>query len=871
MKRRQKTRLRPFAHGLVVALLLGITAEYSLSAVTVTKQKDGSYIVKLPQLAQTGPNDLADPGKLLDTTVPRINPTGRMIELRVPFREGDREIGSVVLRIGADDSLSVTAQGVLPLLEDILDAEVLEALVSAAVDGQLTPESFAAADLDLEFDSGLLELRLATPVELRRDRILSLTAEDVVPADITRPNGISGYVNILGGITHSSDGQDEEQSGLGQFTNLTIDLDTALRIFGPVVESEFTIEDTELDGNRAFFRRGTRVIVDDAEHALRYAGGDLLLSGEGFQDSIDLLGLGLARDFSLQPTRNVRPTARREFTIERPSTVDVLVNGVRLRRLRLDPGTFDLRDIPLSTGANDIELVIEDDAGNVDRIRLQSFFDFDLLAPGIVTFGVGAGYLSDIEESEVVYDFQEPVVSAFVRGGVLPSLTMGVNAQASTAAQQAGIQATMPSVIGLVAFDVAGSNIDALGAGWAAGGDYEFPFGEEDSANRRLLFSAEYVSADFGGADFSNEDVADAEPLNDTALDLSIDYSQDLFGSMRGSIGANYAMGRGTRGDRYSVGGNLIGRLGTASWTLNLDYEQEQSPSSSEFGVTASLVIPFGRKQDVELSVDSTNREVRSIYSFREGSSRIGDFNLSAGLERNEEEALAVEASADYVGNRFRAALDHDTRLTELRGSERVTTTRLRGETAIAFAGGQLAVGRPISDSFAIVTTHPTLEDRQVFVDPSDDGDVATSGLLGPALVPTLSAYNTRRLTYDVDDLPLGYDLGAGAFTLLPSYRSGFNLEVGSAATVTMIGNLTDAEGEPIGLVSGQAMLLDDDSFEPVIMFTNRVGKFAISGLRPGRYELRLNTDAGDILEFEVPEDTVGLYRAGTLAIPGRT
>ena len=809
-----------------------------------------------------------------EAPAPKLNPTGRDIDLQVPFKDEDREIGSVLLRIGADDSLSLEAEGVLLLLEELFDPDVIEKLSGAAEGGRLTPKSFQVASLDLEYDPGLLELSLVTPVESRKDQVVSLADDKVDPADVDNLSKFSGYVNIFTGITHTAnagESQSEEEGELGEFDQFLIDFDTSLYLFGPVLESEFTYEDDEIDGDGEFYRTGTRMIVDDPARAIRYAGGDLTLRGEGFQDSLDILGLGVARSFALQPGRNVRPTGRREFTIERPSSVDVIVNGAVVRRLRLLPGTYDLRDIPLSAGGNDIELLIEDDAGNIQRIDYSTFYDFELLAPGVIAFGVGGGIAADFGD-EPDYDESEALGSGFIRAGVLPSLTLGANAQASSARRQVGVQAIMPLVIGNVAVDAAGSHVDSLGYGGALGIDYQYIFGSNDPLNRSLVLSAEALSANFAGADLEDDvdlDEDDDEVLNDTALDLSANYSQSLIWNLRGSLGVSYGFGRGDEGDRASVVSSLSGPLGRrASWLLSGRYLRDEDSDDDGVNVLASLNIPLGYNQDVSLSADSIDNEVRGIYTYR-GGSRVGGYGASVGLARSDDEDLSLEASADYIGNRFRAAVDHDTRFTELDGEDRINTTRLRAETAVAFAGDRVAIGRPITDSFAIITTHPTLEDRDVYADPSEEGDLATSDWLGPALVPSINAYNTQRLVYDVEDLPTGYDLGAGAFTLQPTYRSGYALEVGSAATVTVMGTLEDESGEPVSLLAGQAFNKEDEDFEPVVMFTNRVGRFAISGLKPGAYELKLNTKDEKVIEFDVPEESVGLHRIGKLVVSG--
>ena len=800
---------------------------------------------------------------------PRLNTTGRAVDLQVPFKDGGREIGSVLVRIDEADNVSVDAAGVLPLLENLFDQDVLDSLSDAAVDGRLTPASFEAAGLDLAFDPGLLELQLMTPVDRRRDQVVSLASERQTAGIVENASDIAAYVNIFTGVTHTEGERTEDDSDYGAFDQFLLDLETSVSAFGPVLESEFSYEDDELNGEGAFFRTGTRVIIDDQERANRYAAGDLLIAGRGFQDSLDILGVGIARRYALQPGRNVRPTGRREFTIERASNVDVVVNGRVLRRLRLDPGTYDLRDIPLANGGNDIELVIEDDAGAIERIDFSSYYDFSLLAPGEVDFGMGAGIASDAGSRSPDYLEDEPVASVYVRTGLSPSLTAGVNGQIASSRRQAGIEMTVPLIVGNLAVDAAGSHSDDVGYGAAFGLDYAYIFGSQDPLNRSLVFSAEAVTADFDGVDPEEDsDLDDQDVLNDRIADLSLNYSQSLIASMRGSLGGRYSFGRGDEDDRASVNLGLFGPLGrSANWSLRSEYRVDDDSDTDAASIFASIRIPLSFDQDVSFSFDSRSDEVRGDYAYQ-GGSRVGSLGASLGVARSGDEDFSVDAGADYIGNRFRAAIDHDTRFVELDGDDRTSTTRVRAETAIAFADGQVAVGRPVAESFAILSAHPTLEDRTVFADPTDNGDLATSGWLGPALVPTIGTYGSRRLDVDVDDLPPGYDLGAGAFTLEPRYGSGYALEVGSAATVTAMGTLEYDDGEPVALVAGQAHHRDDESFEPVLMFTNRAGRFAISGLKPGPYQLKLNDAEGTSIDIDIPDDAIGLHRAGVIVLP---
>jgi outer membrane usher protein len=78
---------------------------------------------------------------------------------------------------------------------------------------------------------------------------------------------------------------------------------------------------------------------------------------------------------------------------------------------------------------------------------------------------------------------------------------------------------------------------------------------------------------------------------------------------------------------------------------------------------------------------------------------------------------------------------------------------------------------------------------------------------------------------------------------------------------------LTDAKGQAIALQAGEVRSLSDPQWEALTLFTNRAGKFEMTGFKAGRYELRLI--GSQTLQFEIPEGTSGLYDLGTLKFTG--
>jgi outer membrane usher protein len=199
-------------------------------------------------------------------------------------------------------------------------------------------------------------------------------------------------------------------------------------------------------------------------------------------------------------------------------------------------------------------------------------------------------------------------------------------------------------------------------------------------------------------------------------------------------------------------------------------------------------------------------------------------------------------------------------------GGRRSTRGTLTLGSALVFADGHAAVTRPVYDSFAIVAPHASVAGTGLGVDPSSvelDGPVsyaATSDLLGPPVLPDVGSYRVRRVTVDPVDAPLGTSLSSVSFDLRPGYRRGTVVRVGSDRNVSLTGTLRNADGSPAGTVAGK--LVDPlDPSEPVLLFTNKAGRFYAEGLRAGRaYRLSLDGAPGQAT-VAVPDDAVGLSR----------
>ena len=132
-----------------------------------------------------------------------------------------------------------------------------------------------------------------------------------------------------------------------------------------------------------FKRRRSRLVYDFADEEIRIQAGDADVYGTGYQSAPDVLGVTVEKSpRKLSPGENIRATGKSSFRIERPSDVEVLVNGAISQKLRLRAGNYNLSDLPLATGANEVQLIITDDTGERRTLAFTTFFDGNLLGEG---------------------------------------------------------------------------------------------------------------------------------------------------------------------------------------------------------------------------------------------------------------------------------------------------------------------------------------------------------------------------------------------------------------------------------------------------------------------------------------------------------
>ena len=803
-------------------------------------------------------------------SLPRASPgkspaasASRQVEIVLPLRDGPFLLAELRTRSNAGSEMQVESARLVETLRPILKPEVMKAVEMAVAGRPFVPTGeLGDSGVAIHYDGVANELRLETDPGQRSPRPISVvsTPDDAASRTFVEPSPVSAFANLRSNVDYVSQAPDDQETGVITPAGT---LDGALRLFGPVIEGESNFNGTD------WVRRATRAVYDLPDQVIRLQAGDLFLDRTGFQNAEDAAGLSISRLYNeLAPGRNVRPTGRRSLRIDRPSDVSIFVNGRPMRRLRLQPGTYDVQDFTFFSGDNAVQIVVEDDTGRREVIDYSLFFSRDLLDPGLDEFVLFGGIEAPASNNEPDYRRSKPVMSGYYRRGLTETFTAGINAQADSDTRMAGVSGLLATPFGSFAADLAASERNGDGFGSALALQWQLlNFELGPSGQNSLRTTLEARSDSF--AAISADDLSEAS--NPFILDMSASYSRELGPTTSGTLSSRYAFARADASDSYGADLTLSQRFGD-DWLLGVTvgYNRNGSASGTESGVLGSGVNAF---ISVSYAIDVRSR-ARATYDTRDnrtaltysryGGQNNNSYSIDAQLERTDEDA-SLNGNVTYYGNRGEIGLAHAANVTNLDGDTLENRTSLRPSFSLAYAGGRLAMGRPILNSFALVGSAANLDDRTVSIGPSSGDEEASSDWLMPAMVWDLSPYSPRRLTFDVADLPVGYDLGAGAFDLNPPYKAGYDLTVGSLYNVTAIGTLFDAKGDALALGVGEAVDLSGTGRQTVTVFTNRSGRFVAQGVAPGRWRLRMETTPPLEFELAIPDDAVGLFRTGDL------
>jgi outer membrane usher protein len=669
---------------------------------------------------------------------------------------------------------------------------------------------------------------------------------------------------------------------------IIVDLDGAINVKSWVLEGRAILwEKVGNDGVR-LQRQGIRMVHDWPKKALRLSAGDLIFPTSGYQAFLNIGGIGLSRDLSLQPHLAAYPVKELEFFLTSPSEVKVYINGaLRADFPTLEAGTHDLRKFPFTNGESDVEIQITDNTGQTQTLNFSFIHEPSLLAKGNSAFSYNIGFPSrdllntpphTIDPARKVilnyeYDTEHPILFLDYRRGITNTLTLAAYSQAQDTAGMIGADILKAIKIGKIKADIATSYRHNTSPSWAGNLEYTYiPKITSQMSPTSWRLQTEYIGETF------------FRPGQDTSLLGALSFSgsyQSYAKLVNLNLGASYIF-RPDRNDFYNLFAG-INRSWGKGWSSALTFKNSFDRSKfTNTSVAANVnynfnydLHSFAASERIENHrPDGTEKGPPPSWDYT--TDLLWDYNAS-GFATNTP-ALNLTSSFGPKSNDYSTRAELNTpqgnlqimgRRYEPKDNSIITNNvDLTLQSALVFVDGNFALSKRISNSFVLIKGIENEKHCEILANPNEISYEAKSTRWLNGVIPNISPYYLKKVHLEVKDPPFGSNDDRTEYTIFPSYKSGYAFYLGTKATIIALGTLLLAPGVPVQYQTFKAVSIDKKDVDPIVGFTNGAGKFQLTRLQAGKYNIEIEIDGvPHSAKMTLPTDAEGIKPIGTLTL----
>lgn len=531
--------------------------------------------------------------------------------------------------------------------------------------------------------------------------------------------------------------------------------------------------------------------VSNVETQTNLRAGDLINGGLSWTRPIRMAGIQLRRSFETRPDLITTPLPSFSGSANVPSTVDVFLGNIKLSSTDIDPGRFDLHDIPAPAANGNLRVVVQGQDGSYQDYELPFFADESLLKKGLLDFSAEVGVPRTGYGTEVDQYGVDPVATGSIRYGLSDTLTLEGHGEFSADLLNGGLGAVASlGPLGRLHASLSASQFDNR---WGAQFSAEYDL----SAGPFHLGLA--TTRQFGDYADLARTTARLTGSGDQGTDRAISFDRAFLSFAPQN--QNWSSSLGVSHLQKADGERVL--FGTVSFNRKLSdnahfyaYGQSDLDDLGEFGVYAGLTFQLGggRSTSVGASFEDDTILASTSYSrsVRDGpNQRQYGLTLSGGADEAE-----LSGHAGWTGNytqsraRFSAG-----------GDESYFSGGVKG--ALLVQDGKIAATRYIDDAFVMVIVG--VPDVPVMLENRLAGVTDRSGKL---VLSGLRSYEPYKVSIDPNTLPLHYPVTNVSRTVTVPERSGATLDFtadGQAARQALV-ELVDGEGNH--LPAGSAIMV---------------------------------------------------------------
>jgi len=768
-------------------------------------------------------------------------------EAIIALNINDKRYGDVEARIDMDDPFLK-----VELLREVLSPSLSPAIIERLFSITLSKLKWAGiADLETaglaaSWDMETLSYTITTPGEYTSQRELDFSPQAVLnQKEWLSPAPIAGVVNLsLSGTANLNSG--------GNSFPLTVNANGLLNLWSVAIETSGSV--TYSTPYSSWYFNSIRAIYDFPSIEGRLFAG--MVSGEGIlrQSRPEIYGLALhnIETFS-RYSRNYSPSVA--FTLQKPSTVRIVINGQVVRTLKLEMGNYRIYDLPFIYGLNEFQLEVDEGKSSDGTMLYKPVTRYitsetGLLVGGKMDYGISAG----VGRTEN----DEPIASVFWRYGLFSSLTVATNLQIDKRSLLFGL--------GFVAgTDLGGFMLDAnvLDA-WDERAD---PFAFAADLDYHYSIPAHVNLPSFGfSASYSSKGFVAPQPYSTISSPAaSFSASANIGGTLTktSSFGLSGQWNRvldSSPTDTASVSLNFgfaTSKSSAISFSSGASFYTGKVPSlSATFSLSASDPLKPGRQIGFTQKTHGQNS-----ISFNDQFPIFG--GIGYGIQANNLIGGVSDPTSFSINSGF------STRFTTISGSAGLSyggvqasptdTININIGTALSFAGLSFALSKPLYDSFIIFDPDRSTGSMPVAFSIDSGTRLISHG--GPVAAP-LSSYRQVLAGMDFPEADADVVATISQIALSSRYRSGFLFRGGLQKLLYVTGTLMDESGSPITYVAGDVQKSDGSFLDQT--FTDDAGYFQIFGLTAGTYRVIWPENVGESM-LTLTEDPDGLVELGVI------
>jgi outer membrane usher protein len=525
----------------------------------------------------------------------------------------------------------------------------------------------------------------------------------------------------------------------------------------------------------------TNLSWDRPAHMSRWVAGDISASSGEPSGPILMGGLNYSTAFSIAPGTIMYPMGEFGGVATTPSEADIYVNGILVRRERLAPGDYRFRNLPFSSGANNVEILLRDSFGNEKWSSTRFYLSDQLLAASLNDYSYSIGFMRH-DFGSASNHYGRPLLIGKHLFGINDSLTVGAGVEVAdnliSMVPRAVISLSRVGVMNILA----GASVEReRDWGTTLGIGYQF-----QSRQVNYTLSLSHSSREF--RTLSNQQAADTSRLecgtgisvgspSFGTVSLNGSYSETWAGQFKRSLVASYSR---TLAKRVQFTASVNSTWGTFN-SLNFFTGLTFFPMKD---LTASATVQTGPGVDKETVSLQKSLPVGEGVGYR------------ATIEREQSRNQTLLRANPYL--QINTSIGSYTADLQGQYNQQNSTTEgsylVSAAGALVYAGGHVGLSRPVSSSFAVVQVEGMADVTVVL----DNQEVARTNANGMAYIPNLQSYQENVIAFKDQLIEANYLIKRYKTIVNPGIYGGECIYFPVARIQAYGGRLLTEDGQPL-------------------------------------------------------------------------